>query len=115
MCLTVSDFESLSGLSGIIREQEQAALHFFRADRREILRVRFEDSGYIQVFQGDLFPPIQGVGESAIMGVLPMPSFVVFKKGTKCVEITSYQDEGSSLFLSIGQLISIAKHIASRL
>jgi hypothetical protein len=56
------------------------------------------------------------VGESAIMGLLPVPSFIVLKKGERCVEITTYQDAGSlKLYLSLGQLISIAKLIASRI
>jgi hypothetical protein len=113
--LSVPEFERITGFAGTTRQEEQTALHFLRSDGIEMLQVRFEQAKYIDVFQGSSFSSIQGVGESAIMGVLPAPSFIVFKKGEHCVEITTYQEAGSKLFLSLGQLISIAKSIAPRL
>ncbi len=114
-CLGVMDLEKISGISGIMMQQEPTALHFLHSSGQEMLQVRFESPEYINVFRGSSFSSVQGVGESAIMGVLPIPSFLVFKKGEHCIEITTYQEEGSKLFLSIGQLISIAQVITSHL
>lgn len=114
--LTVADVETITSFSGIQQNLEPSILHFLRDDGKEILQVKFWTKEYFSNFKNDnKYSPISGIGEAALVGTPQLPIELVFTKGKHCVEISTFPEEGLTLFVSLDQLKTVANYISSRL
>jgi hypothetical protein len=114
--LTSADVETITGLNGIQQNIEPSILHYLRDDGIEILRVKFLPKAYFSNFKNDSkYSPITGIGEVALVGTPQLPIELVFLQRMKCVELSTFPEEGLKLLLSLDQLKTAANIISSRL
>ncbi len=123
--LSAADVEKASGKGVRLIPRGSAAgaggdLNFADDSGEPILMVQFADAKNFAGVKAKYGKgAVPGVGDQAIEGgSMPgMPdNLVAFTKGTHCVVLTAFGDfVGKKLYLTIDQLTSLAKVIASRL
>lgn len=127
--LTVADVEQVTGLKGITLVPFNPArflgsdLNFVAADGRKILSVEFAKAGQFETYKV-LVPKnykseIPGVGQEAFMGpdiADQAPYLLVFRQDGYTVALTvATTSDTRKNMLTIEQLLSLGKTIASRL
>ena len=116
--LSVSDVEKVTGLKGIKLDIQAITLSFTRADGKKILQVVFGRPDEYKSLTGnaELYKPLKGIADEAVIAIPMMPYEIVFLKKTRyCVRLTTFPEEGLKTFVSEDQLKAIAELIASRL
>ena len=124
--LTAADVEKVTGVRGVTSIARGAAagaggdLNFADDAGELVLMVQFADVKNFAGFKTKYGKaPVSGVGEQAIEGgSMPgMPdNLLAFTKGTHCVVLTAFGDFATrKVYLTIDQLTSLGKVIASRL
>lgn len=124
--LTAADIEKATGLSGVtIIARGSAAgaggdLNFADGAGELLLMVQFADAKNFAGFKNKYGKaPVSGVGDQAVQGgsMPDMPdNLLAFTKGTRCVVLTAFGDfVNKKVYLTVDQLTSLGKVIASRL
>lgn len=110
--------EKATGLKGIKLEVQAITLSLKRADGKEILRAVFRAPDEYESLTGntELYKPLKGIADEAVIGIPAMPHEIVFLKKTKyCVQLTTFPEQGLKTFVSEEQLKAIAELIVTRL
>lgn len=116
--LSVSDVERTTGFKGIKLDVQAITLIFKRADGKEILRAVFRAPEEYKSLTGnsELYKPLKGIADEAVIGIPAMPYEIIFLKKTKyCVQLTTFPEEALKTFVSEDQLKAIAELIVTRL
>jgi hypothetical protein len=116
--LSVSDVEKATGLNGIKLDVQALTLSFKRADGKEVLRAVFRAPDEYKSLTGnsELYKPLKGIADEAVIGIPVMPYEIIFLKKTRyCVQLTTFPEEGLKTFVSEDQLKAIAELIVTRL
>jgi hypothetical protein len=125
--LTISDVEKVTGLTGLKQVQFNplrflgSDLNFVASDGSKILSVEFSHASRYNTYK--VFEPknikilLQDIGEEAFVGPdieNQVPYQLVFRQGNYAISLTAATCDAKKNMLTLEQLISIGKIVASR-